>query len=62
MTARNVFHSRAQIFKVKQEEDETIDDYWRRQVDIERKCEFNLITPEEIITYKFAATIHDKKA
>ena len=31
-------------------------------MDIERKCEFNSITPEEIITYKFAATINDKKA
>ena len=33
-----------------------------RLVDIERKCEFNSITPEETITYKFAATINDKKA
>ena len=31
-------------------------------MDIERKCEFNSITPEEIITYKFAATINGKKA
>ena len=30
-------------------------------MDIERKCEFNSITPEEIITYKVAATINDKK-
>ena len=33
----------------------------KRLVDIERKCEFNSITTEEIITYKFAATIKDKK-
>ena len=31
-------------------------------MNIERKCEFNSITPEEIITYKFAATINAKKA
>ena len=31
-------------------------------MDIERRGEFNGITPEEIITYKFAATINDKKA
>ena len=62
MPARNVFHSRAQFFNVKQEDGETLDDYWERLVDIERKCEFNRITPEEIITYKFAATIKDKKA
>ena len=39
-----------------------LEEYWKRLVDIERKCEFNSITPEEIITYKFAATINDKKA
>ena len=62
MTARNVFHSRAQFFNVKQEDGETLDDYWKRVVDIERKREFNRITPEEIITYKFAVTINDKKS
>ena len=31
-------------------------------MDIERKCDFNRITPEEIIIYKFAATINDTKA
>ena len=60
--ARNVFHSRAQFFKNKQEDSETLDEYWKRLVDIERKCKFNSITSEEIITYKFAATINDKKA
>ena len=62
MPARNVFHSRAQFFNLKQEDGKTLDEYWKRLVDIERKCEFNRITPEEIITYKFAATINDKKA
>ena len=62
LTARNVFHSRAQFFNMKQEENETLDEYWKRLVDIERKCDFNNVTPEEIITYKFAATIKDKRA
>ena len=31
-------------------------------MDFERNCEFNRITPKEIITYNFAATINDKKA
>ena len=57
MPTRNVFHSRAQLFNVKREEEETLDEYCKRLVDIERKCEFNRVTPEEIITYKFAATI-----
>ena len=58
--ARNVFHS--QFFNIKQEDNETLDEYWKRLVDIKRKCEFNRITPEEIITNKFAGTINDKKA
>ena len=60
--ARNAFHSRAQFFNIQQEEKETLDEYWKTLVEIEGKCEYNFITPEEIITYKFAATIKDKKA
>ena len=62
LPARNVFHSRAQFFNMKQEDNETLDEYWKRLVDIERKCDFGNITAEEIITYKFASTIKDKKA
>ena len=62
LPTRNVFHSRAQFFKIKRKDGETLDEYWKRLVDIERKCEFNTITPEDIITYKFAASINDKKA
>ena len=43
--ARNVFHSRAQFFSIKQEDNDTLDKYWKRLVDIERNCEFNRITP-----------------
>ena len=60
--ARNFFHSRAQFFKIRQEDNETLDEYWRRLVDIERKCEINRFTREVIVTYKFTATIKDKKA
>ena len=62
LPTRNIFHNRAQFFNIKQEDNETLDEYWKKLVDIERKCEFNNITPEDIITYKFAATINDKKA
>ena len=62
MPARNVFHSRAQLCNVKQEDGETLDEYWKSLVDIERKCEFNRITSEEIIMYKFVATMIDIKA
>ena len=49
------------IFNMKQDDNETMDQYWNRLVDIERKCDFNSITAEENITYKFAATIKDKQ-
>ena len=62
LPTRNVFHSRAQLFNIKQEDGETLDEYGKRLVDIERKCEFNTIAHEDIITYKFAASINDKKA
>ena len=39
-----------------------MDEYWKRLVDTERKCEFNTITPEDIITCEFAESINDKKA
>ena len=60
--ARDVFHSRDEFFNIKQEDNETLDEYWKRIVDIEKKCEFNRITKKKIITYKFAATINDEKA
>ena len=48
MPARYVFHSRAQFFNVKEEDGETLDEYWKRLVEIERKCEFNRITPGKL--------------
>ena len=62
LPVRNVFHSRAQFFNMKQEDTETLDEYWKRLVDIERKCDFGNITAEEIFAYKFASTIRDKRA
>ena len=62
LSGRKAFHNRAQFFIIKQEDNEALDEYWKRLMDIERKCEFNRITPGKIITYKFAATKNDKKA
>ena len=62
LPVRNVFHSRAHFFNMKQDDNQTLDEHWKRLVDIERKCDFGNITAEEIITYKFAATIKDKRA
>ena len=36
LPVRNVFHSRAQFFNMKQDDNETIDEYWKRLVDTER--------------------------
>ena len=47
---------------MKQDDNERLYEYWKKLVDIERKCDFNNITAEEIITYKIAATIKAKKA
>ena len=58
--ARNVCHSRAQVFNLSQLESETMDEYWKRLVEEKRKCEFNIITPEEIFAYKFVATVKNK--
>ena len=62
LPVRNVFHSRAQFLYMKQDDTETLDEYWKRLVDIERKCDFGNITAEEIIAFKFASTIRDKRA
>ena len=63
LPVRNVFHSsRAQFFNMKQDDNETLDEYWKRLVDIERKCDLNKMTAEESIRYKFAATIKDERA
>ena len=53
LPVRNVFHSRAQLFNMKQKDHETLDEFWKRLVDTERKCDFGNITAEEIITYKY---------
>ena len=50
------------FFKIKQEDNEVLHEYWKRLADIEKKCETNRITPEDTITHKFAANINDKKA
>ena len=36
MPARNVFCSQARFFNVKQEEEEALDEYWKKLVDTER--------------------------
>ena len=61
LPTRNVFHSRAQFFNIRQEDGETLDEYWKRLIDVETKCEFSTITPEDDITFKFTASINDKK-
>ena len=52
LPVRNVFHSRAQFLNMKEDDNETLDEYRKKLVDIERKCDFKNITAEEIIKDK----------
>ena len=49
-------------FQHQTEDNETLVEYWKRLVDVERKREFNNITPQDIITYKLSAYLNEKKA
>ena len=62
LPTRNVLHIRNQFFNVKKEDNETLDEHWKRLVDIERNSEFITISSEDIIIYKLAAPTNDKKA
>ena len=42
----NVFHSRAQLFNIRQEDGETLDEYWKRLVDIKRNANSALLHPK----------------
>ena len=38
LPTRNVFHSGAPFFNIKQEDNETLDEYWQKLVDIEKSA------------------------
>ena len=58
---RNTYHNREEFFWTKQTEAETPEDFWRRLIEIEKECNFESITAEELLVSKFMTAITDKK-
>ena len=58
---RNTYHNRGDFFWAKQQDTETPEDFWRRLIEIEKDCEFERITAEELLISKYMTAITDKK-
>ena len=58
---RKTYHNRGEFFWTKQTEAETPEDFWRRLIEIEKECNFESITAEELLISKFTTAITDKK-
>ena len=54
---RNKFHSRADFFGITREPIETAEDVWTRILQTEKNCEFDRVTPAELIASKFLSLI-----
>ena len=54
---RNKFHSRADFFGITREPNETAEDVWTRILQTEKNCEFDRVTPAELIASKFLSLI-----
>ena len=61
MPKRNTYHNRGDSFWAKQTEEETSEDFWRRLIEIEKECNFNTISAEELLISKYMTAITDKK-
>ena len=58
---RNTYHNRGEFFWTKQTETETPEDFWRRLIEIEKECNFENTTAEELLISKFMTAITNKK-
>ena len=58
---RNTYHNREEFFWTKQAESESPENFWRRLIEIEKECNFENITAEELLISKFMTAITDKK-
>ena len=45
---QNTYHNRREFFWAKQTEEETPEEFWRRLIEIEKECNFNTISAEEL--------------
>ena len=61
MPKRNTYHNRGDFFWAKQTEDETPEKFWRWLIEIERECNFNTISAEELLISKYMTAITDEK-
>ena len=61
MPKRNTYHNRGDFFWAKQTEDETPEEFCRRLIEIEKECNFNAISAEELLISKYLTAITDKK-
>ena len=61
MPKRNTYHNRGDFFWAKQTEEETPEEFWRRLIEIEKECNFNTISAEELLISKYMTAITDKK-
>ena len=54
---RNKFHSRADFFGITRETPETVEDVWTRILQVEKNCEFENVSPAELIASKVLSVI-----
>ena len=54
---RNKFHSRADFFGITREKHESAEDVWTKILQVEKNCEFENVTPAELIASKFLSVI-----
>ena len=58
---RNTYHNCGDFFWAKQTEEATPEEFWRRLIEIEKECNFNTISTEELLISKNMTAITDKK-
>ena len=61
MPKRNTYLKRGDFFWAKQTEEETPKEFWRRLIEIEKECNFNTISADELLISKYMTAITDKK-
>ena len=54
---RKNFHSRADFFGIRREKIETAEDVWTRNLQVEKNCEFENVTPAKLIASELLSLI-----
>ena len=58
---KNIYHNREDFFWAKQTEEETPEKFWRQLIEIEKECNVNTYSAEEILISKYMTAITDEK-